>query len=294
MALANFLGQLVEKYHRPEWLSSDPLEFVHRYSDPRDQEAAALCAALLAYGNVRQIRASVEALLARLHAFGGSPSGAVMRAGDAAGWKELRAALRGWKHRFNTGDDLALLLRLLALTWNSDGSLGAYFCSRLSPEDTTIEGALDRTIADWKKLAREQNPRALRTSFAYLLTAPSDGSACKRWCMLLRWMGRKDEVDPGLWPGLPARLLILPLDTHTGRISQYLGLTRRKSLGWLAAVEVTESLRKLRPEDPTIYDFALARLGILDLCQKRYRAEICEKCELLTVCHFAQKNRRVS
>jgi len=76
----------------------------------------------------------------------------------------------------------------------------------------------------------------------------------------------------GRW--LKASQLVLPLDTHTGRISQYLGLTRRRTLGWVAALEVTAALRQCDPGDPTRYDFSMARLGILDLCQRRYRAEL--------------------
>jgi uncharacterized protein (TIGR02757 family) len=117
-------------------------------------------------------------------------------------------------------------------------------------------------------------------------------------------MGRSDRLDPGLWtessplrasfpPGrfLSSSQLILPLDTHTGRISQYLGLTQRKSVNWLAAVEATETLRKVDERDPTRFDFALSRLGILNLCKKTYRPEICEKCELLPVCKFARAKR---
>jgi uncharacterized protein (TIGR02757 family) len=122
--------------------------------------------------------------------------------------------------------------------------------------------------------------------------------------MFLRWMGRKDALDPGLWTRngalastfqlgryLDSRQLVMPLDTHTGRISQYLGLTSRKSVNWLAALEVTEALRACDPLDPTRYDFSLARLGILDLCQRKYRKHICEQCQLLPACRFAQKPR---
>ena len=58
--LQPFLDQVFDRYHRAVHLGSDPLEFVHRYSNPWDQEVVALVAAQLAYGNVRQIRASVQ------------------------------------------------------------------------------------------------------------------------------------------------------------------------------------------------------------------------------------------
>ena len=41
-------------------LSSDPVEFAHRYRAREDIEAAAFVAASFAFGNVRQIRAFLE------------------------------------------------------------------------------------------------------------------------------------------------------------------------------------------------------------------------------------------
>ncbi len=310
--LRPLLNQIFDRYHRPEFLFSDPLEFPHRYTDPWDQEAVALVSALLAYGNVKQIRRSVEEVLRRIHAIAAGPADFVRRLEGGS----RKTGLEGFIHRFNTGADLGLLFLLLQRSWKEQGSLGAHFMVGLEPGAETITEAVNRLIGDWRAWIR-QDPglRALfrlNPSFSYLLTAPEDGSCCKRWCMFLRWMGRKEKdapLDLGLWaegselalrtfaPGrfLRASQLVIPLDTHTGRISQYLGLTERKSLNWLAALEVTRSLREAcDAEDPTRYDFALARLGILDLCQKRYRAEICERCALLPACRFSSVNRQKS
>jgi uncharacterized protein (TIGR02757 family) len=298
--LGFFLDQLHQNYHRAEFLSSDPLEFVHLYRDPWDREAVALLGAVLAYGNVKQIRRSVTEVLRRIEGHSGSPRGFVEAlAGPES--EPARAALKGFVHRFNRGGDIALLLELLARSWKEHGSLGGHFLSYLEPGAPDISSALDHLIADWLAWAG----RRAKGSFTYLLTAPKDGSCCKRWCMFLRWMGRKDALDPGLWTEhgelsrtfpngrfLSSSQLVLPLDTHTGRISQYLGLTNRKTLNWKAAREITAELRRFDAQDPVRYDFALARLGILDLCQKRYRAEICERCELLPHCRFAARHRK--
>jgi uncharacterized protein (TIGR02757 family) len=295
------LDGLQVDFHRREYLSSDPLEFVHRYSDPWDQEVVAWVSALLAYGNVKQIRRSLEDLLVRLRKAAPTPSEAIRGMSTAAGRRRVESALDGFVHRFNVGQDLFLLFRVLEGIWKESGSLGAFFVRGVSKGDLTFEAGLDR-LADeiWKRALRFA-PRARESSFAYLLTAPRDGSCCKRWCMFLRWMARSDELDPGLWgekgamrPTFPEgkflspRQLVLPLDTHTGRITQYLGLTSRKSLGWKAALEVTAELRECDPIDPVRYDFALCRLGILDLCQRRYRADICVRCQLRPACRFAQ------
>jgi uncharacterized protein (TIGR02757 family) len=271
--MKDFLSQIELNYQRVQFLSSDPIEFVHNYDDPWDQEAIALLSALLAYGNVRQIRNSIQDATTRIFAVAKSPHEFVS---SLANPNFLRKALNqfdGYVHRFNSGRDLIRLFQLLGNSWKEHGSLGAHFLSYLTPQAQTIETALNTLIKDWKS-APTTFP--FESSFNYLLTAPQDGSCCKRWCMLLRWMGRKDEVDLGLWSkgsklqatfpqgrSLNSRQLVMPLDTHTGRLSQSLGLTQRKSLNWKAALEVTESFRTLDPLDPVRYDFALSRWGML-------------------------------
>lgn len=117
--------------------------------------------------------------------------------------------------------------------------------------------------------------------------------------MLMRWMVRKDELDLGLWskgspllpagPGFGSHQLVMPLDTHTGALAQLLDLTRRKSLNWKAAVEITENLRKFDPVDPVRFDFSLCRLGILDLCHKKWVPDVCQKCALKGQCRFTRR-----
>lgn len=302
-----FLERLYERYHEPAYLESDPLEFVHRYADPWDREAVAVVSALLAYGNVRQIRRSVADALGRMEKAGG-PAALVRSLRRSSGRKAALAEFATWVHRFNRGEDLVLLLELVSLSWQRYGSLGAHFLQHGNDEDPTFERPLNRLLEDWERWLSEGKlgtwpPSKNAGAFSYFVTPPARGSACKRWCMLLRWMGRRDRLDPGLWgPGsglastfpkgrfLHPHQLVMPLDTHTGRISRYLGLTRRQTLGWKAALEITAKLKSWGdPQDPVRYDFALARLGILDRCQRRYRKEICEGCEVLPVCQYARR-----
>ncbi len=249
-----------------------------------------MLAASLAYGNVRQIRRSIASALERMSEV--SPEGPatfVDGLSQAAFRRKAGRAFQGFVHRFNRGEDVVLLLHLLSRSWKSHGTLGAHFGSLMEPSDSHIGPALDRLVREWKSWAGKDSSG----SFGFLVPRPEDGSCCKRWCMFLRWMGRRDEIDPGLWSSIVSpRQLIIPLDTHTGRISQYLGLTERRTLDWKAALEVTDSLRLLDPNDPTKYDFALSRLGILDLCQKTHRVEICSQCELKPVCRFSRSLTR--
>ncbi|BFU76886.1 TIGR02757 family protein [Arcobacter sp. 15-2] len=88
------------------------------------------------------------------------------------------------------------------------------------------------------------------------------GNSCyKRYNMFLRWMVRDDNLDMGLWKNVDKKDLILPLDTHTFKVSLKLGLLKRKTYDLKSAILITEALKKFNNEDPIIYDFALYRIG---------------------------------
>jgi uncharacterized protein (TIGR02757 family) len=74
-------------------------------------------------------------------------------------------------------------------------------------------------------------------------------------------MVRKDALDMGLWSKIDKKDLIMPLDTHTFKVSQRLGLLKRKTYDMKASIELTQSLKKFDSLDPIKYDFALYRLG---------------------------------
>ena len=97
-----------------------------------------------------------------------------------------------------------------------------------------------------------------------LIPDPAKGSACKRLNLFLRWMVRKDEggVDFGIWTGINAADLYIPLDIHTGNVARQLGLLNRKQNDWKATEELTAVLRELDPDDPVRFDYALFGMGV--------------------------------
>ncbi|CAM2814431.1 TIGR02757 family protein [Helicobacter burdigaliensis] len=105
----------------------------------------------------------------------------------------------------------------------------------------------------------------LSEGLKFLIGIPNSHSPLKRWNMFLRWMARSDRLDFGLWREVDKSTLILPLDTHTFKISHKLGLLKRKSYDLKAALEITQNLKRLDPQDPIKYDFALYRIGQLGL-----------------------------
>ena len=84
--------------------------------------------------------------------------------------------------------------------------------------------------------------------------------------MFLRWMVRKDKtgVDFSVWNHLSPAQLSCPLDVHSGNVARKLGLLKRKQNDAKALLELDTALRKLDPNDPVKYDFALFGLGVFE------------------------------
>jgi uncharacterized protein (TIGR02757 family) len=255
-------------------IEPDPLQLVLRYDDPHDQEVAGLLAAAFAYGRAETIVANIGAVLAK------------MRPGPYAYLQSFdpREAMRrfaGFAHRFHKTNDLVAFLGCIARAIETHGSLGALFEQCYDANDADIGPSLARfTSAILGRSA--QDDRALR----YLLTSPLDGSACKRMNLYLRWMVRRTPPDRGLWTFVDPAKLVMPLDTHVHRIATFLGLSDRKSGDWKTARALTDALARFDASDPVRYDFALCRLGILDLCSRKQKKENCDVCLLRDVCRF--------
>lgn len=81
-------------------------------------------------------------------------------------------------------------------------------------------------------------------------------SSCKRLNMFLRWMIRRGPVDFGLWNVDPINLII-PLDTHVIKSELRLGLIKRRTPDMQTALQLTNTLKEVFPNDPVKGDFAL-------------------------------------
>ncbi len=243
------LEGLYGKYNRRRFVHPDPLEFLYHYDDPADREVAGLIAACLAYGRVAQILKSVSTVLDVL---GERPSVALRETRPAS----LAAKFRGFKHRFQTEVELLALLGAMRKALVKHGSLEACFAHGLGADDENVVPALGRFV-------RELDSEGV---CGHLLPDPAKGSACKRLHLYLRWMTRSDDVDPGGWDLVSPKMLLVPLDTHMHRIATALGAVSsgRKAADGKAAVEITEAFKRISPDDPVRYDFALTRLGIRD------------------------------
>lgn len=276
--LRDRLDALVETFD-VSTIEPDPLQLVLRYTDPLDQEVAGLIAAAFAYGRADIIVANIGALLSSM---GSSPFAYL----STFNRREAEKQFRGFAHRFHKTADLVVLLERIAVVVGEHGSLGGLFRACYDPADADIGPALGRFVkAIIGGLVPRRSSRSAK-SLQSLLSSPDDGSACKRMNLYLRWMVRRTAPDLGLWDFVDPAKLVMPLDTHVHRIATFLGLNDRKSADWKTARLLTDRLARLDPADPIRYDFALCRLGILDLCSRVRRKENCDVCLLRDVCRF--------
>jgi uncharacterized protein (TIGR02757 family) len=269
------LDALYSRFARTERIGGDPVQFPHRYSNPQDVESAALISASFAYGRVDLFKPVIARILDFL---GPNPHRSLLSIRPGG----FEKGISGLSYRFNRTKDIAAYLLLLSQALAGHGSLKSIFfgaqggaCERLSALAAAVHGGDSSAV-----YGGNERPPGL----TQLLPDAARGSASKRMYMFLRWMVRSDQVDFGLWREFGTGNLVIPLDTHVGRISRRLGLTCRKSDDYRTALEITESLRRFSPDDPVKYDFALAHMGISGECTARQSADRCGGCELSRLC----------
>jgi len=247
-SLRDLLERLHDRYNRPEFIDDDPISVPHRYADRADREVAGFLAATIAWGNRKAIVRSGRRMM---RAMDDAPADFVRNASA----REL-ALLDNYAHRtFNGGDlrDFVLALRRLDAKY---GGIGAFFESRYA-----ATGSIPQALADFRRefLSCAHAPHCEKH-----ISSIEKGAACKRLCMYLRWMVRRDDrgVDFGEWRRIPMSALRLPLDVHTGEMGRALGLLTRRQNDWRAVEEITAVLREADPNDPVRYDYALFGAGV--------------------------------
>ncbi|KJU86834.1 hypothetical protein MBAV_000975 [Candidatus Magnetobacterium bavaricum] len=257
---------------------NDPIEFPHRYKDPMDIETVAFIASSLAYGRVELFKPVIGSILSGM---GQSPS-AFLYDFDA---RKQRGNFEHIYYRLNRGKDICALLHIIHKVLRGKGSLKAVFLRQVNRRHspggvgdagvmavskpgsmvynmfvrfTEYVGMIDTTAVYGVNI----RPHGL----LQLFPSPHKGSACKRLNMFMRWMVRDKDIDFGLWKEVPKDALIIPLDTHIGRVGRCLGFTKRRGNDWKTAQEITEALKTFDPEDPLKYDFAMCHHGISGYC----------------------------
>jgi uncharacterized protein (TIGR02757 family) len=213
----------------------DPIMIAKKHKD----EYIALIAALFAYGNVKAILKFLNSI-----DFSFFESGKIQD---------------NLYYRFQNKKDVKEFFKTLYLM-KKDYSLNELFLKGYKKENSVIDG-----LREIIKTIYKINPYTSKGYEFLIGKIPSSKtkgvSPYKRWNMFLRWMVRDSEPDLGLWSGIKKSDLIIPLDTHTHKVSLNLGLLKRKSYDLQSAIELTQKLKEFDPADPLKYDFALYRIG---------------------------------
>lgn len=247
-ALRELLERLWDRYDRPEFIADDPVCVPHRYTDRHDREIAGFLAATVAWGNRRSI---VRDACRMMRCMDDAPADFVRHASD----REL-AQLTGAMHRTFRGEDLRDFVLAVRRIEERFGGIGALF-----EREYLRTGSLAAVFASFRRTFFETEHASRCEKH---LSSVERGAACKRLCMYLRWMVRRDArgVDFGLWQAIPPSALRLPLDVHAGTTARLLGLLGRRQNDWRAVEEVTAALRRFDPADPVRFDYALFGAGM--------------------------------
>lgn len=250
--LKDFLNAKVEQYNQPSFVKDDPISVPHLFTKKQDIEIAALFAAIFAWGNRTTIIQKCTELMKRMEM---APYEFVMTLDE----HKLRK-LAAFKHRTFNDTDLLYFVEFLHHHYSQYASLEDAFLKYADPLKPTVEQALNGFYQYFFSL--EDVPHRSKKHIA----SPGKNSTCKRLNMFLRWMVRSDNkgVDFGIWKKLSPSELICPIDLHVARVARRFNLIKRKQLDWQTAVELTEYLRTLDPNDPVKYDFALFALGVVE------------------------------
>lgn len=249
--LKSFLDSLTTKYNVKDFIADDPIQFPRRYESLPDIEISAFLVSTISWGRRNMILRDSEKLLQLI---GNSPYLFVSE-GDIDSipdgnihrtffGRHLRYALRGLRHIYRYYGSLEVFAHTLHINqsvvpaWDLAKSINAITVDANNTCNNPLDGP-SRCLPD-----------------------KVDSSALKRFNMALRWLVRNDGiVDIGVWQLLKPSQLYIPLDVHSGNTARALGLLSRNSNDRKATVELTESLRRFNPADPTIYDFALFGAG---------------------------------
>lgn len=244
--IKELLEEKVSQYNQPKFIESDPIQVPHLYSNKEDIEIAGFLTATISWGNRKMIIKNATSLM---HLMGNSPYDFVMNS-------NINETL-DFVHRTFNPIDLQYFIKGLRHIYTNHKGLEGVFNRYAKPD------SLQSSIHYFKQLFFEPDhpQRTLKH-----VSDPYKGSAAKRINMFLRWMVRDDKtgVDFGIWKGISPAALSCPLDVHSGNVARKLGLLSRKQNDAKALQELDTSLRKMDPDDPVKYDFALFGLGVFE------------------------------
>lgn len=247
--LKAFLDYKVDQYNTPEFIDSDPIQIPHLFSKKEDIEIAGFLTATIAWGNRKSILNNSHKLMNLMDM---SPYEFVMNHQE----NDLET-FEGFVHRTFNSDDLSYFIKALQNIYTNHGGLESIF------SESATRDSLQPAIHEFKTIFFELEHQRRTEKH---VSDPLKNSAAKRINMFLRWMVRSNDtgVDFGIWKDISPAQLSCPLDVHSGNVARKLKLLKRKMNDAKALAELDHNLRKMDPQDPVKYDFALFGLGVFE------------------------------
>lgn len=248
--LKHFLDLHYTQFNAKEYLDAhpDPLQIAYKNRDFFAFDELCLLCALYAYGNARMIVKNLAAM----------PFECLL---DSTLINNMPLDMFPY-YRFQTREDTRNCLIVIS-NFIKQGGIKALFLKSYMQKHSVLDG-----ISHIEQIAKDYIDRHGMQSYGlqFLFGNPNNRqSPRKRYNMFLRWMVRCDNLDFGLWREVSTDRLLLPLDTHTFRISKALGLCKTNTYSLKAVSEITNTLKSFDSIDPVKYDFALYRIGQLGL-----------------------------
>ena len=238
--------KLIAEYNDMRYFATDPVAVVKRCKEQKDIEVMGIVCSWLAYGNRNQI---YKKCCMAYDLMSAKPYDYVM----SGQWREYKDSDKNFYRLFFYRDFHDLMQSLY----------------NVYQQHATLEEAVLATLVGTRR-AVSYDPQGAKTRILESLISffnangipRNTQSACKRLCLFLRWMVRRDGiVDLGVWTKFSPADLLIPLDVHVNRVARQHGLLTRPSADMRAVEELTANCRKLYLHDPVIMDFALFGAG---------------------------------
>ena len=244
-----FLEEKVQQYESFDFIEVDPILIPHQFSQKEDIEISGFLAATIAWGNRKSIINNAQKMMDLMDQ---APYDFILNHKE----NDLQR-FEGFVHRTFNEDDLRYFIKALRYIYQEHQGLEQLFCRYAKPQ--SLQGAIHHLKQVFFSLPHQQRTHKH-------VSDPLKGSAAKRLNMYLRWMVRSNTngVDFGLWKSLHPRQLSCPLDVHSGNVARKLKLLKRKQNDGKALAELDKALRKMDPEDPVKFDYALFGLGVFE------------------------------
>lgn len=251
--LKPFLEETAARIDQPSYIATDPVCFMHAYTEKQDRALAGFFAALMAWGRRDIVLNKVDNLLKRMDY---EPDRFIRNFSET----DFRH-ISGFKHRTFKEQDLYWLIKALSTIMNEYGDFEGFW-NDCYQESVRSGRPLMAVFHERFFNLHPDTPARTRKHIA----DPDKNSSCKRLWLYLRWCIRNNShVDTGIMKFMTPAELMIPLDVHVARISRKLGLLSRYQNDWKSVLELTSRLRILDDSDPARYDYALFGLGAMGL-----------------------------